>query len=429
MNYTQTVNYLFERLPMYQRIGGAAYKADLKQTHQLCEILDHPEHKFRSVHVAGTNGKGSTSNLLASIMQEAGLKTGLYTSPHYTDFRERIKINGQMIPQDEVVSFVQKWKKELEAINLSFFEMTVGMAFQYFAQQKVDIAIIEVGMGGRLDSTNVINPMASVITNIGLDHMQFLGSTLPEIAAEKAGIIKSSVPLIVGETQNEISSLFEETAAKKNAPITFADQHWKIDLDASDKSQTPTIKIYHQDNLYLSCKFPLAGSYQSKNLITALETIRILQNQGLTILMQHIQSGIENVVKNTTFKGRWQTLAEHPKIICDSGHNYDGILKIVENINATDYEKLHVVLGVVNDKHLDGILSLLPKKATYYFCKANIPRGLPAENLHKAARQFDLFGDNYASVSLALDAAKQSANPKDLIFVGGSIFVLAEVLE
>jgi len=409
---------------MFQRVGGAAYKANLDNTLKMCALLGHSENAFKAVHVAGTNGKGSTSNLLASVFQECGFKTGLYTSPHYLDFRERIRINGEMVTEDWVVDFIAKWQNDLENIELSFFEMTVGMAFQYFAEQKVDIAVIEVGLGGRLDSTNVITPLVSVITNIGMDHMRFLGNTLPEIAAEKAGIIKQNVPVIIGETQAEVKHVFDQTASAFGAPISYADQRWEIDKSGNESG----ISIYYDNQNFKDVIFPLKGAYQYKNLKTVLETISVLQQSGVEINKEAIKKGIENVLKNTGFQGRWQVLGKEPLIICDSGHNREGILEVVKNIEATQYSKLHFVFGVVNDKSIDGILELMPPEALYYFCKADIPRGLPANDLAEKAAGYQLKGEVYTSVKEAFQNAKQQACPDDLIFVGGSTFVVADVL-
>jgi dihydrofolate synthase/folylpolyglutamate synthase len=410
---------------MYQRVGSAAYKADLKNTLLMCKLLDNPERKFKTIHVAGTNGKGSVSNMLASVMQEAGYKTGLYTSPHFIDFRERISVNGELISELWVVDFVAKWKTNLEAIDLSFFEMTVGMAFQYFAEEKVDVAIIEVGLGGRLDSTNVIKPEVSVITNIGYDHMRFLGNTLPEIAAEKAGIIKYDTPVVIGETQDETVDVFKNKSARMKAPITFADQAWKI-CPAADET---ILQISRENAENFEIDFPLKGAYQKKNLKTVLETLHALNKSSFTISREAIRKGIKNIFINTGFKGRWQVLDKNPLIICDSGHNREGIMQVVENIKATKYEKLHFVLGVVNDKSLDQILILLPNEATYYFCKADIPRGLAANELAEIAGSFGLIGKPWPSVEAAYLAARKNANPDDLVFVGGSTFVVAEVLD
>jgi dihydrofolate synthase/folylpolyglutamate synthase len=423
MTYAETLEYMFARLPMYQRIGGAAYKADLINTLQLCSKLGNPERQFAAVHIAGTNGKGSVSNLVASVLQEAGFKTGLYTSPHYRDFRERIKIDGREIPEEKVVAFIDHYRPMLEEIELSFFEMTVGMAFRYFADEQVDIAVVEVGMGGRLDSTNVITPLVSVITNIGLDHTQFLGNTLAKIAIEKAGIIKHRVPVVIGETQPEIKAAFENIAHEHSSPITFADQNWQITTENLQQ-----VNILFENKPFLSTQLPLQGSYQYKNLRTALEAIRQIENTRFKVSKEIIAAGIKNVVINTGFRGRWQVLSMQPLTIADSGHNAHGLQMVIDNINATPYRELHIVIGVVNDKNLDAMMKLLPKDAHYYFCKANIPRALPAEELAQMAAKWQLRGAAYPSVSTAWQAAQQQAYPDDLIFIGGSTFVVAEVV-
>jgi dihydrofolate synthase / folylpolyglutamate synthase len=425
MDYQNTLSYLYNKLPMYQRIGGAAYKADLNNTIRLCEILGNPENKFNSVHVAGTNGKGSTSHLIASVFQQAGTKTGLYTSPHLHDFRERIRINGLMIPEEEVVGFVNKWKRQFEEIGLSFFEMTVGMAFDYFAREKVDIAVIEVGMGGRLDSTNVITPVVSVITNIGMDHMRFLGNSLQEIAREKAGIIKPGVPVVVGESQSAVEDVFREKAESVNAPVTFADQQWSAQPIAQH-----AVNISYNGKLFLKDTFfPLDGNYQHQNLCTAMEAIRVFSEKTRrTFSKEVISGGLANVVKSTGLSGRWQTIGTRPLVICDSGHNADGIRRVVENIRDIPYRNLHIVFGMVNDKSTEGILSLLPVEACYYFCKPAIPRGMDAGSLAAEAQQFGLSGKAFENVNQALTAAKAAAASDDLIFVGGSTFVVAEVV-
>jgi len=425
MTYQQTLDYMFDKLPMYQRIGGAAYKADLKNTIELCDLLGHPERGFRSVHVAGTNGKGSTSHMIASALQEAGYKTGLYTSPHLRDFRERIKINGRMITEQAVVDFISRWKDQFEGIGLSFFEMTVGMAFDYFVKENVDIAVIEVGMGGRLDSTNVITPLVSVITNIGFDHMKFLGNSLPEIAAEKAGIIKAGIPVVIGETQPETREVFKQRAESLHSPITFADQHWQVSGEPGRM-----VSITHDSGFSLdNVELPLNGSYQKKNLITVMETVRVI-NETSDVKMDKtaIEKGLSNVLINTNLQGRWQTIGNKPLTICDCGHNEDGIRQVLINIRQTPHKKLHFVFGMVNDKFRDPILEMLPKDAGYYFCKPDIPRGLDAEILAEDARKFGLSGEVYASVKQALDSARVAAAEDDLIFVGGSTFVVAEVV-
>lgn len=405
MNYPETLDYLFGQLPMYQRIGNSAYKANLDNTYRLSEILNHPEKQFKSVHIAGTNGKGSTSHMLASVLQEAGYKVGLYTSPHLKDFRERIKINGAMISENEVIDFVKEYKNEFEKIQLSFFEWTVGLAFHYFANQKVDIAIIETGLGGRLDSTNIVTPEVAVITNISMDHTQFLGDTLAKIAAEKAGIIKPTIPVIIGETQPEIKHVFTEKSNQCNATIQFAD---KLSL-----------KEYESD---------LKGVYQQQNKKTVLATIQVLQKLGWNIAESHIINGLQNVVNNTGLMGRWQILNNQPLTVCDTGHNEAGIKLILAQINQQSFEKLHFVLGVVNDKDITNILQLLPKNATYYFCQANIPRALDVNILAEKATVVGLSGTIFSSVEAAYKAAQQNATAQDLIFIGGSTFVVAEVV-
>jgi len=405
MNYPETLDYLFGQLPMYQRIGNAAYKANLDNTYRLSEILNHPEKQFKSVHIAGTNGKGSTSHMLASVLQEAGYKVGLYTSPHLKDFRERIKINGAMISEREVIDFVNAFKNEFEKIQLSFFEWTVGLAFHSFANQKVDIAIVETGLGGRLDSTNIVTPEVVVITNISMDHTQLLGDTLEKIAAEKAGIIKSTIPVVIGETQPKIKHVFIEKAKQMNAPIQFADEY-------------PT-KEYESD---------LKGVYQQQNKKTVVATIHVLQTLGWNIAENHIIKGLQNVVSNTGLMGRWQVLNKQPFTVCDTGHNEAGIRLILAQINQQSFEKLHVVLGVVNDKDITNILALLPNNASYYFCQANIPRALEVSVLAEKATAVGLSGTTFPSVDAAYKAAQKNATAQDMIFIGGSTFVVAEVV-
>ncbi len=390
---------------MYQRVGQSAYKADLSATIHLANYLKNPEKSFKSVHVAGTNGKGSTSHMLASVFQEAGYKTGLYTSPHLKDFRERIKINGEMISKKYVSEFVENHKSYFEKNQLSFFEMTVGLAFDYFRTEKVDIAIVEVGMGGRLDSTNIIWPEVSVITNIGLDHTQFLGNTLEKVATEKGGIIKEGIPVIIGETLLETKHVFERISSERNSPITFVET-----IDTSD---------YTSD---------LKGIYQQKNIKTVLASLSLLQEKGWNIFEENIKTGLLNTIKNTGLMGRWQVLNKTPKVICDTAHNKDGLKFVMEQLATESYEKMHIVLGVVSDKDLTSILPLFPKSATYYFCKPNIPRGLDASLLLSEARGFGLIGEEYISVSKAYEAALNIASSKDLVFIGGSTFVVAEVL-
>ncbi len=393
---------MFSKLPMYQRQGKTAFKKDLTNTLALAKYLDNPQQKFKSIHVAGTNGKGSTSHMLASILQEAGYKVGLYTSPHLKDFRERIKINGKVIAEQKVIDFISDNREFLEQQKLSFFEMTVGLAFDYFAFAEVDIAIIEVGLGGRLDSTNIITPEISVITNIGYDHTQFLGETLPEIAFEKAGIIKENIPVIIGERQEEVIDVFTEIAHKKKASIYYAE-----DVDYTFKTD-------------------LLGSYQAKNVKTAVSAINQLNE--FKVSEQHIKKGLQNVVKNTGLLGRWQVLQEKPKVICDTAHNKEGLTYVLDQLLKEDYKDLHIVLGVVNDKNLETILPMFPKDANYYFCRPNIPRGLDADALQEIANKYKLNGAVYTSVNQAYKTAIKNATKSDLIFIGGSTFVVAEVV-
>ena len=390
---------------MYQRIGAAAYKVDVSNTLKLMAHLKKPQSSFKSVHVAGTNGKGSTSHMLASVLQDAGYKVGLYTSPHLKDFRERIKLNGKMIPEQKVVDFVENHRSFFEENQLSFFEMTVGLAFDYFKNEKVDIAIIEVGLGGRLDSTNVINPEVSVITNIGLDHTQFLGTTLAEIASEKAGIIKSKIPVVIGETKPETKSVFLHKARKEKSPILF------VEAEAVPEFKTD-----------------LLGSYQIKNCKTAHATLGVLEQKGWDISNKNIENGFLNVAKNTGLQGRWQVLNTSPKVICDTAHNIEGLSLVLNQLKKENFDQLHIVLGVVADKNLDAILPLFPRNATYYFCKPAVVRGLAVAKLQQKARGYELIGKSYVTVREAYKSAMTAAKTKDLIFIGGSTFVVAEVL-
>jgi len=416
MTYKECTQWMFSQLPVFQRQGKAAYKDNLDNTWALMDLLDHPYKEFKSVHVAGTNGKGSTSHLLASVFQEAEIKTGLYTSPHLKDFRERIRVNGQMIGEEDVVEFIEQHQKEFEAIQPSFFEMTVAMAFWYFEQQGVEIAILETGMGGRLDSTNVVIPELSIITNIGLDHQQFLGDTLEKIAVEKAGIIKAGIPVIIGETQESVKSVFIERARKLDAPIEFADEEYQIEkVDNQFTISGALLRIHLQ--------VPLGGDYQQKNILTAFAACRYLD-----LDLERIMMGFNQVLENTGFRGRWEMLQENPKVICDTAHNEDGLNWVMKQLEKEEYESLHIVLGVVNDKSLDQVLSFFPTQATYYFCKADIPRGLDVFELKKQAEKHHLVGQAYSSVAQAFRSAKQTAQAKDLIFIGGSTFTVAEVL-
>lgn len=397
---------------MYQRVGKSAYKADLEPTLKLAAYLHTPEKSFKTVHVGGTNGKGSTSHMIASIFQEAGYKTGLYTSPHLKDFRERIKINGKMIPEKNVLDFVQKHKPFFEQNQLSFFEMTVGLAFDYFRKEQVDIAIIEVGMGGRLDSTNIITPELSVITNIGLDHTEFLGDTLTKIAGEKAGIIKAGIPVVIGESHPKTKEVFITKAKENQAPLVFADMQ-------------PFSESYLKE-LIDACD--LKGTYQQKNIRTVRTAVAILKENGWTISEENIHRGLSNSIKNTGFIGRWQILGEKPKIIADTGHNKEGLELVLNQLKTESFNKLHIVFGAVSDKNLDSIFPLFPENAVYYFCKPDVPRGMDVEILTQKASEYKLFGNSYESVTAAFEAAKSHASESDLIYIGGSTFVVAEVV-
>ncbi|MDA3865583.1 MAG: bifunctional folylpolyglutamate synthase/dihydrofolate synthase [Salinivirgaceae bacterium] len=426
MNYAQTIDFLYTQLPMFQRTGPAAYKNNLDNTHALDRMFVHPHRDFKSIHVAGTNGKGSVSHILASILQSAGYKVGLYTSPHLLDFRERIKINGQMISEEDVCSFVEKFqqKNKVEKLEPSFFELTVMMAFDYFKQQEVDFAVVEVGLGGRLDSTNIINPEISVITNISLDHTNLLGKDIASIAAEKAGIIKKNTPVVIGETHIESKDVFISKAAQMGAPVYFADQQFTL-LHDKEKLQF----ISDGKVLYRNLESELRGGYQYKNITTALAAIRILDEKVPGLNEQSIADGLKNVIKYTGLSGRWQQIGSSPKIICDTGHNQDGLKNVVHQLSLEQFDKLHVVFGTVNDKDLTLILPLLPRNARYYFTKADIARALDEQVLKNEAHKYQLKGDSYASVNEALQAATKMANKNDLVFIGGSTFVVAETLQ
>jgi dihydrofolate synthase/folylpolyglutamate synthase len=402
MTYQETVDWMFSQLPMYQRQGKAAFKKDLTNIIAFCNVLKNPEEKFVSIHVGGTNGKGSTSHIISSILQEAGYKVGLYTSPHLKNFTERIRINGEEISKKYVADFITKNTLFLKKQQLSFFEMTVGLAFDYFASQKVDIAIVEVGLGGRLDSTNIISPEVSVITNIGYDHTQFLGDTLPEIAFEKAGIIKKNTPIVIGEKQKEVADVFFKKALEMNAMISFAsDKKYDVETD-------------------------LLGAYQKKNGTTAIHVIKSLK--GFTVSENQLHKGLLNVVKNTNLKGRWQILQVAPRVICDTAHNKEGLYYVMHQLASLTAKNLHIVLGVVTDKKLEEILPLFPQDASYYFCKPNIPRGLDEQVLQSKANHFGLLGSTYNSVNEAYLAAISNAEKEDVVFVGGSTFVVGEVV-
>ena len=433
MTYKQTLDYLFEQLPMFHRIGAAAYKADLNNTLAICKLLGNPERKFKSIHVAGTNGKGSSSHMLAAIFQQAGYKTGLYTSPHLKDFRERVKVNGKEISKTQVTAFVKKHKKDFEKIKPSFFEWTVGLAFDHFASEKVDIAIIEVGLGGRLDSTNVITPLVSLITNISFDHTALLGNTLAKIAAEKAGIIKRNVPVVISQTQKETKKVFIQKAKQTKSKIHFADTLLKFDEEFYFPEKNLT--QYYAADKAIACDLP--GTYQRYNLAGVLTVIEILKKR-FKIPEDTVLKALRNVKKLTGLHGRWEILNKSPRIICDTGHNTDGIKQVIESVNREFLSnivngKLHVVFGAVNDKDLNETFLLFKKdkhfsNARYYFCKPNIPRGMELPVLLKYAQKHKLKGQKYPTVKQALLAAKKQAKRDDLVFVGGSTFIVAEIV-
>ena len=429
MNYKETLDYLYSFLPMFQRIGAAAYKADIYNTVELMKALGNPEKKFKSIHVAGTNGKGSSSHLIASILREKGLKVGLHTSPHLKDFRERIKIDNKMCSEEFVVKFVENNKELIERIKPSFFETAVAMAFTYFAQENVDIAIIEVGMGGRLDSTNVINPLACLITNISFDHTQFLGNSLEAIAQEKAGIIKQNTPVVISQTQKETQNLFSAKANEKNSPISFADSYLSCE-NVNHSCGEMRLDIYKNGVKRIeNLKSPLAGYYQQKNILGVIALIDTLnQYHNFNISEENIINGIENLSTNFPIAGRWQILCNKPLTICDTGHNEDGLKYVIEQIKNTPHQKLRFVLAMVNDKDVNKVLSMLDKDAEYYLSQANIPRALPVEQLAEKAQQAGLSFTQYSTISQALAKAQEDAKENDLVFVGGSTFTVAEVV-
>ncbi len=405
MNYQDTVSWMFQQLPMYQNKGKSAFKKDLSNTLKLSGQLNKPQDRFKSIHVAGTNGKGSTSHMLASVLQEAGYRVGLYTSPHLKDFRERIRINGKTVSKQFVIGFIRRNKSFLVENNLSFFEMTVGMSFDYFAKQKVDVAVIEVGLGGRLDSTNIITPDLSIITNIGFDHTQFLGDTLEEIANEKAGIIKKNIPVVIGETHSKTKAVFRAKAIETDSEIFFADQLIENILECD-----------------------LKGTYQRHNIKTVIQSVKVLRDSGYKISNADLKTGLHNVVNTTGLKGRWQVLDTQPMIVCDTAHNKEGLTYVLQQLQSIVYTKLHIVFGVVNDKDLSSIIPLLPQNATYYLSKPNVQRGLDAEVLKNSFVKSGLIGKSYKSVNEALNSAKAMASNDDLIYVGGSTFVVAEII-
>lgn len=429
MTYPETLDFLLSFLPMYQRVGPAALKHDLNNTLRLCAHLGNPQAGFTSLHIAGTNGKGSSSHLLAAILQSAGYKTGLYTSPHLKDFTERIRVNGNAIGQEEVVGFVEVNRHIMNEIKPSFFEMTVAMAFDHFNRQQVDMAVVEVGLGGRLDSTNIITPLVSLITNISTDHQDILGDTLSKIAAEKAGIIKPGIPVVIGEYQPEVQEVFNQAAAGKQAPISVASGTYTI-TDHGMTEAFRMVDVVKNGKMYLpGLRTSLGGFYQLKNIPGILQVVDLLVEKGYDISKDHIRTGFEQVQTLTGIKGRWQILGREPLVICDTGHNESGISQIMDQLATMEYNHLHIVFGAVKDKKLDKVLALLPARATYYFCQAKVPRALDAALLLQQAAAFGLKGTAVPDVNQALEHAKSHAEPRDLVFIGGSSFVVAEIAQ
>ena len=428
MNYEEAVDYLYARLPVFTRDGASAFKKDLTNTYRLCEALGNPQERLKSIHIAGTNGKGSTAHMLSAVLQEAGYKTGLYTSPHLLDFRERIRVSGAMVPQEWVVGFVTRYRSLIEAIQPSFFEVTVAMAFAYFAEMQVDVAVVETGLGGRLDSTNVIVPLLSVITNISYDHTAMLGNTLPEIAGEKAGIIKQGIPVVIGERQPEIAHVFERVAAGKGSPLVFASDEWHVEHQARTGPYLQLNVSSNRTATAIDYALDLVGSYQGRNLPGVLCAVDELRRQGFVIDEAGVVRALSHVQELTGLMGRWQTLGVDPLVVCDTGHNADGWREVLANIRATPHRELHIVIGVMRDKDLGHMLPMLPGDARYYFCQVDMPRALPTGELCAAAAGYGLVGNGYDTVAQAIAAARQSAAATDLIFIGGSTFIVADAL-
>ena len=432
MTYQQTLAYLYEQLPMFQRVGAAGFKKGLGNTLALAEALGHPERQFRSVHVAGTNGKGSSSHLLAAVLQAAGYKVGLYTSPHLREFTERIKVNGQELPADYLVAWVARWQPLFEQVQPSFFEMCVALAFAYFAEQRVDVAVVEVGLGGRFDSTNIITPLVSLITNISFDHQALLGNTLPEIAGEKAGIIKAGVPVVVSQTQAEVAAVFEREAAAHLAHLVFADQIYQATFAAEPSAETGLrpLRLTQHGRPYLpNAELGLPGDYQQFNLPGVLATLDELRAQGFRITEAAVRAGLRQVTRLTGLRGRWSIIGRHPVVVCDTGHNAAGLGLVVAQLRRLPHRNLHLVIGTVNDKDVAAMLQLLPAEGLFYFCAANIPRALPAAELAALAAAGGRQGQAHSSVAAAVAAARAAAGPDDVVFIGGSTFVVAEVEE
>lgn len=427
MTYTETINYLFSRLPMFSKTGASALKTDLVNTIELSNFLGNPHTQFKSVHIAGTNGKGSCSHMISSVLQACGYKTGLYTSPHLKDFRERIKVDGEMISEDFVVEFTNRVKPLIEKINPSFFELTVGMAFDYFAKQRIDVAVIETGLGGRLDSTNIISPELSVITNIGMDHMNILGDTLQLIAIEKGGIIKKHTTVVIGESSEETDEVFINIAAERHAPIVFADKrHYTSDW-RHENGYLVTDVVNSHDQARVTFHLDLPGYYQLKNVVTVTEAIHQLRSKNFDLPPAKVAKALKEVKKNTGFHGRWETIHHHPAVVLDVAHNEDGMKQLVKQIELSDYRHLHLIIGMVKDKEIGNVLRLMPKEANYYFTRANIPRALPENLLLEKAKSAGLTGETYTDVNVALKVAMSRASKEDLILVCGSVFVVGEV--
>jgi dihydrofolate synthase/folylpolyglutamate synthase len=428
-NYASAVAYLYQQLPMYHRVGKAAYKSGLENAYRLDEYFKHPHRKYKTIHVAGTNGKGSVCHMLAAILQQAGYKVGLHTSPHLVDFRERIKVNGKPCSQKYVIDFVRKHKRIIETIHPSFFEVSVFMAFDYFVRQSVDVAIIEVGLGGRLDTTNIITPVLSVITSIGKDHMDFLGDTLEKIAIEKAGIIKTGVPVVIGETNPATAPVFIKIAKERNAPVSFADQHYQIDYSLFTTDGFQVFNVRKEGQVYLpTLKNALLGTYQRKNTITLLQAVDLLRKNRFAIAEIDIYAGLRKVIDLTGFRGRWQVVGHNPRMILDSAHNADGMREVVQQLSNTAYETLHLVISFVSDKDVDAVLVQLPAKAQYYFTRSSVPRSMDQHALKQLAGRYGLTGESYPSVEEAVQAAHKNAGQNDLILVTGSMFLLADYL-
>jgi dihydrofolate synthase / folylpolyglutamate synthase len=427
MNYKETIDYLYAKLPMFSRIGAAAIKKDLHNTIALCEALNSPHKKFNSIHIAGTNGKGSVSHMLAAVLQTAGYKTGLYTSPHLHDFRERIKVNGEMVSEAFVIDFTKRMQQQIELIEPSFFEITVAMAFEYFAQQQVDIAVIETGLGGRLDSTNVITPELSVITNIGWDHMNLLGNTLEQIAFEKAGIIKKNIPVVIGELLPETEPVFLKKATQNTSLVYFAKDHFTTEEVLIKENRLSIVVKDIVRNKHLGYELDLLGFYQTKNLCTVLTAVQQLQKSGWSIDDEQIQMALKNTKQINGLHGRWEVIQQNPTVVLDVGHNEDGVKQITQQLQFCTFEQLHIIIGMVKDKEIDKVLALLPKHASYYFTKAQIPRAIDEQLLKEKAMQFELIGESFADVNTALSLAKEKAKNDDLILVCGSVFLVGEV--